>query len=81
MFSMEIKIEDDKSLWNITSFSKFFCDQNNRVSQKPAYSPHVTPEGCGPGSSVGIATDYGLDGPGSSSPSATKEEGCVVRVA
>ena len=25
----------------------------------------VLPVGCGPGSSVGIATDYGLNGPGS----------------
>ena len=30
-----------------------------------AYFEEVTSEGCGPGSSVGIATDYGLDGPGS----------------
>ena len=27
----------------------------------------LTNDGCGPGSSVGIATDYGLDGPGSNS--------------
>jgi len=30
-----------------------------------SYFEEVTSEGCGPGSSVGIATDYGLDGPGS----------------
>jgi len=65
MFPIEIKIEDDKSLWDMTIFSKFFFDQNNWSSKKPAYFPHVTPEGCGPGSSVGIATDYGLDVPGS----------------
>jgi hypothetical protein len=42
-------------IWHF--FSKFFCDQNNWVNQKPAYFPHGTPEGCGPGSSVGIATE------------------------
>ena len=26
---------------------------------------YISSEFCGPGSSVGIATDYGLDGPGS----------------
>ena len=30
---------------------------------RPIYSLHR--KSCGPGSSVGIATDYGLDGPGS----------------
>ena len=29
------------------------------------YSNHLDFKGCGPGSSVGVATDYGLDGPGS----------------
>ena len=37
---------------------------------------------CGPGSSVDIATDYGLDGPGIESQSllrATEQKGCAVR--
>jgi hypothetical protein len=35
---------------------------------------------CGPGSSVGIATDYGLDGPGIefSLPSTVKERGSLA---
>jgi hypothetical protein len=43
MFSTEIKIEDDKSVWNITDFSDlhYFCDQSNWVSQKSAYLPYT----------------------------------------
>ena len=44
------------------AISSFNHLTQNRVSLKNNIS---TGNKCGPGSSVGIATDYGLDGPGS----------------
>ena len=43
-------------------------DKTDQNSKKPFSVPtQVRSRVCGPGSSVGIATDYGLDGPGSNS--------------
>jgi hypothetical protein len=46
--------------------SEFRTALNNKVTQK-LYLQQVTERYCGSSSSVGIATAYGLDGPGSES--------------
>jgi len=40
------------------------CDLYKEIKMAAFYI-YIVYKNCGPGSSVGIATDYGLDGPGS----------------
>ena len=56
----------DRNYIRQTTVSRGNAVVGKSISSAPffrLFSPHIFPQTCGPGSSVGIATDYGLDGP------------------
>ena len=58
-------------MWRVFLLLLNYLQNRNHLGHEVPYCPTAVmktvfhPDKCGPGSSVGIATDYGQDGPGS----------------